>query len=238
MKLRKTIKIVLGLMVFITLPSLLLYGFAYFKYNDKIPEGKIGIEADALALKMQNALNIEAFHSTKHIEFTARKSRHYEWEKSKDICTIFWKEFKVELNLKNPDSSLAYIHSFIVTGNQKEDLTKKAKAYFQKDTFWLIAPYLAFDSDVERKLVTSENNTKSLLITHLENKDIPVKSYQWLLDSQGKPTAFKMWDSSLPIDGLTATWNDWTITESGAQLSTFHKILFFGIDLSNIIGTQ
>ena len=103
MSIKKALKIIIGAIVFISLPSLILYGFVYFKYSENIPHGEIGIEADALASKMQNALNIEAYKNTKYIEFTFMNRHHYEWEKSKNICTIYWKDFKVELNLQNED---------------------------------------------------------------------------------------------------------------------------------------
>jgi hypothetical protein len=47
-----------------------------------------------------------------------------------------------------------------------------------------------------------------------------------------------MWTSLLPIDGLEATWADWTTTESGAQLPTFHKMLVLGLEINHIKGTE
>ena len=47
-----------------------------------------------------------------------------------------------------------------------------------------------------------------------------------------------MWTSILPIKGLEASWTDWTITESGAKLPTLHKLLFIGIDITDIQGTK
>ena len=237
MKLKKAFKIIIGIVIFLTLPSLLLYGFAYFKYNEELPQGETGVEADALATKMQNALNINAYNHTQYIEFTTLSKRHYEWRKSKNICKIYWKDFKVELNLNYLDSSTAFIHSFKVTGDQREKLNKKAIKYFNKDIFWLTAPYKAFEKGVERKIVKTKDNKNALLITHPKEENIPVESYLWILDSSSKPTAFKMWDSSVLVNGIEASWSDWTTTESGAQLPTFHKMFLFGIDFENIIGT-
>ena len=64
MRLNKAFKVIIGIVILLTLPSLLLYGYAYFKYNEEIPQGETGIEADALAIKMQEALNIDAFNKT------------------------------------------------------------------------------------------------------------------------------------------------------------------------------
>lgn len=46
-----------------------------------------------------------------------------------------------------------------------------------------------------------------------------------------------MWTSILPIDGLEASWSDWIITESGAQLPKSHKLLFFTIDMGEVKGS-
>ena len=47
-----------------------------------------------------------------------------------------------------------------------------------------------------------------------------------------------MWTSILPIDGLEASWSDWTKTETGAQLPTFHKLLVIGLEIEAIEGTK
>ena len=46
-----------------------------------------------------------------------------------------------------------------------------------------------------------------------------------------------MWTSIIPIQGLEASWENWVTTESGTNLSTFHKLLFLGIDLEDVKGT-
>ena len=63
-KTKRVIKIVLGIIVFLTLPTLLLYGFVYFKYNEELPQGIQGEQADALAYKMLDALDYEAYKNT------------------------------------------------------------------------------------------------------------------------------------------------------------------------------
>ncbi|NNK83552.1 MAG: hypothetical protein HKO92_10555 [Flavobacteriaceae bacterium] len=234
MNFKKALKVLIGIVVFISLPSLLLFGYAYYKYHEDIPIGETGESADALANKMQNALNIEAFNNVNYISFTIRNKRHYEWIKDKNTCTVTWKDFKVELNLKNHDSSLAYMHSFKVILEEKNKLLNKALDYYQKDIFWLLAPYKAFDNGVKRGIVNNGKYSDALLITHPKSDNLPVESYLWILDENGKPEAMKMWGNSTPIDGIEASWNNWTTIESGAILPTFHKIFMFGIEISNI----
>lgn len=237
MKSKKIIKIITGVIVFLTLPSLLFFGFMYFKYNKDLPTGIQGEQADALAYKMLDALNYEAFKNTNYLEWTFKKRHHYKWKKNKDLCDVYWKEYKVSLDLKNPSQNKAYVHSFRVDSDLSEELIAKAIKYFNNDSFWLVAPYKVFDKGTERRLVTLDNNNSALLVTYTSGGSTPGDSYLWLLDDTGKPKAFKMWTSILPIDGLDATWTNWITTESDAQLPTFHKMFILGLEINHIKGT-
>jgi len=237
-KLKKIAKITTGALVFITVPSLLLFGFLYFKYNEDLPQGVQGVEADALAYNMLKSLNHEAYKQTTDIEWTFKNRHHYIWDKEHNICAVHWEDYKVVLHLDFPDRSKAYIHSFDVLDEQRDALVSKALKYFNNDSFWLVAPYKVFDPGVERSLVTLENGEQALLVTYTSGGSTPGDSYLWQFDPTGKPSSFKMWTSMLPIDGIEASWSDWTTTQTGAELPTFHKVLFLGLELKNIKGTR
>jgi len=238
MKYKKILKIIAGLVVFITLPSLLFIGFLYFKYNEDLPQGKQGVEAEILAVKMLDALSFEAYKKTNYIEWTFRNKHHYKWEKDKNICTVYWEDYKVVLHLNNPENSKVFVHNFSVKGDMEKELLKKAIDNFNNDSFWLVAPYKIYDLGTERRLVTLENGDKGLLITYTSGGTTPGDSYLWILDDKGKPKSFKMWTSILPLKGIEASWSDWITTESGAQLPTFHKFLFFGLQMGEVKGTN
>jgi hypothetical protein len=233
-KSKKILKIITGIIIFLTLPSVLFFGYVFFKYNEDLPYGIPGEKADALAQKMLNALNHEAFENTNYIEWDFKNRHHYEWHKNDNICDVYWNEFRVTLNLNNPDLDKVYVHSFKVENEMANKLKEKALNYFNNDSFWLTAPYTVFNEGVERKLV----DKNSFLVTYNSGGSTPGDSYLWELDSEGKPISFKIWASILPIDGLEATWTDWVTTESGALLPTFHKLLFFGLELEIVKGTK
>ncbi|MBT8393715.1 MAG: hypothetical protein KJN66_02585, partial [Bacteroidia bacterium] len=151
---------------------------------------------------------------------------------------VYWKEFKADLDLRNPEKSIAFAHNFKVQGNQAKKLIDKATSYFNNDSFWLVAPYKVFDEGTERRLVTSDTGEESLLVTYTSGGSTPGDSYLWILDQNHRPKSFKMWTSILPIDGLEASWEKWVVTESGANLSTFHKLLFLGIDINDLKGIE
>lgn len=231
MKLKKTFKIIGGIVVFFTLPTLLLFAFLYLRYNEPLPDGEQGKAADELAITMLEALDYQAFQNTNYIAWSFKNRHHYKWNKAENICEIRWKHVKVILNLNNIESSDVYVEDNIYNGQDKQKLISKAKDYFNNDSFWLVAPYKVFDKGVERRLVKTEDNNNALLVTYTSGGSTPGDSYLWHLDATGKPTHFQMWVSILPIGGLEASWNDWTTCETGLQLPTFHKMLILGIEL-------
>ncbi|MFK7783394.1 hypothetical protein [Psychroserpens sp.] len=233
-KLKKVFKIIGGLIVFFTLPTLLLFTFMYFKYNEDLPTGSEGKDADILATRMLNTLNHNAYNATDYIEFTFKKRHHYKWNKAENTCEVFWKNIKVNLDLSNSESSKVYINDSEHTAADTQNYIHKAKNYFNNDTFWLVAPYKVFDDGVERRIVKTENNKDALLVTYTSGGSTPGDSYLWHFDDSDKPKSFQMWVDILPINGLEASWTDWTTTETDAQLPTFHKLLFLGLEIENI----
>lgn len=236
-RLKKTLKIALGTIIFVTLPTFLFFGILYLKYNEDLPEGIPGEQADQLAQDLLNALNYDAYKNTDYLEWTFERRHHYKWDKSKNTCEVYWRNYNVHLNLDNPSQNKAYKDGQQTKGNTAIKLIDKAYSMFVNDSFWLVAPYKVFDPGTERRLVTLENGQEALLVTYTSGGVTPGDAYLWHLDANGKPTHFQMWVSVLPIDGLKATWDHWTTTDSGAVLPTFHKFMIFGIEITDIVGT-
>ena len=237
-KLKKILKIIGGIIIFFTLPTLLLFGFMYLKYNEDLPTGQQGNAANQLATKMLKALNEEAYLNTDYLEWTFKGRHHYKWYKSDNNCEVSWDQITVILDLKNRDNSKVFVAKQDYNGIEKNDYITKAEGYFNNDSFWLVAPYKVFDAGVERRIVTTKNNKDALLVTYTSGGSTPGDSYLWHLDAEGKPKSFQMWVDILPIKGLEATWENWLITESGAQLPTFHKFLFLGIEMDTVTGLK
>ncbi|WAC02198.1 VWA domain-containing protein [Lacinutrix neustonica] len=232
--LKRILKISIGIIIFFTLPTVLLYGFLYFKYNEALPVGTQGKEADALAVKMLNALDYDAYKATDYIEWTFKKRHHYKWNKTKNTCEVYWKNYKVLLDLNKQSESVAFQDDIKIESEKQQQTIQKAINYFNNDSFWLVAPYKVFDTGVERTLITLNDDEKALLITYTSGGSTPGDSYLWHLEETGRPTSFQMWVDILPINGLEATWSDWTTTSTGAILPTFHKLLFTGLEMEGI----
>lgn len=208
----------------------------YFKYNEDLPTGPQGAEADQLASQMLKALNEKAYANTDYLEWTFNGSHHYKWYKTDHTCEVSWKSFTVILDLDNQTNSEVFVAEQEYNGIEKQKYIDKATNYFNNDSFWLVAPYKVFDPGTERRFITTENDKKALLVTYTSGGSTPGDSYLWHLDDSGTPKSFQMWVNIIPIDGLEATWENWISTESGATLPTLHKFLFLGIELENVKG--
>lgn len=237
-KLKRILKIIGGVIIFFTLPTLLLFGFMYFKYNEDLPSGKQGIEADQLASQMLEALDEAAYINTDYLEWTFKGSHHYKWYKSDNTCEVSWDNFTVILDLQNRDNSKVFVAKQEYNGVEKLDYILKAEGYFNNDSFWLVAPYKVFDKGVERRLVKTEDNKDALLVTYTSGGTTPGDSYLWHFNDTGKPKSFQMWVDIIPIEGIEATWENWITTDSGAQFPTFHKLLFLGLEMGNVKGLK
>lgn len=218
---KKIIK-ALGIGIGIILLAVVLYIVAI---NESLPEGKPSKEGDALAQKMLTALNHEAYQRTRFLEWSYQGGKnHYKWDKTMGRCTVNWGAYEVRLNLVRPEKSKAYKNGRLLESSDKSEAIEKALAYFNNDSFWLVAPYKVFDKGTTRSIVELENGDQGLLVTYSSGGTTPGDSYVWQLNPDGFPNSYKMWVNILPIGGLEASWDDWMVVESGAFLPKGHKL--------------
>ncbi|MCP4976177.1 MAG: hypothetical protein GY931_08455 [Maribacter sp.] len=231
---RILIKIVLVMLILAIVASIAVYSI----YNESLPTGKSGPQADALAQKMLNSVNVEAFKNTRYLEWTFRNGKHtYKWDKTLGKVKVSWDDITVNLILQNPNKSYVFQDAIIVKNDkQREKAIEKAIKLFNNDSFWLIAPFKIFDKGVERSLVKLEDGTNGLLVTYTSGGSTPGDSYLWKLQPNGFPESFKMWVQIIPIGGLEATWDDWQITQSGAFLPKTHVVGPMKLDMGIVRG--
>ncbi|QKX06489.1 hypothetical protein HN014_16730 [Aquimarina sp. TRL1] len=209
-------------------------GIIYVSLHKKIPEGTPGNEADTIAIKIQDAVHHTAYLNTDYIQWTFLNKHHYLWNKKMNIVDVRWGDYEVNLHLNNLKKSTVFENNIPFTSLIKEEILQKALTYFYNDSFWIVAPHKLFDEGTTRKVVSLENGSKGLLVTYTAGGLTPGDSYLWKYNDAYLPTSFIMWASILPIGGIEATWENWTYTDSGAYFSSTHKILGFGIPISNL----
>jgi len=202
--------------------AFLLLG-AYFFLNEKLPAGENPAKADALATKMQTALNKAAWDSTNVVSWDFSGRHKYVWDKKNEMVQVTWGENKVLLNLKEWNKGKAFKNDKEITDSQLDVLRGQAWSFFCNDSFWLIAPFKVFDEGTTRNIVKT-GDSEALLISYASGGVTPGDSYLWFLDESGVPQKYKMWVKIIPIGGVEATWEQWTKTKTSVSVATQHKL--------------
>lgn len=227
--LRRIGRVILGVLLLL----ILAFGVLYFIYNEQLPEGTTGPQADLLAQKMLKAINEDAYNNTRYLEWSFIDGAHqYKWDKENGKVDVKWDDYTVKLNLNNTSNSIVNKEGTTLSAKESRDLTNTAWDYFNNDSFWLVAPFKVFDKGTTRSIVTLDDGSEGLLVTYSSGGTTPGDSYLWKLQTNGFPESFQMWAGVIPIGGVEATWDDWQVMESGVFLPTSHKMgpvtLFIG----------
>jgi hypothetical protein len=198
--------------------------------SEPLPTGLTGPQADALAMKIEQTLGKSAYDNLSQIKFSFR-NHHYNWLKMENKVIVTWDEYTVHLDLNN--TSVSEVLPSNLSVEAKSKLVRQATAFFYNDSYWLVAPFKFFDPGVERRLVKLDEAADALLITHTSGGVTPGDSYLWIVDQNGRPTSFKLWVSIIPIKGISASWEGWTMA-SCVQFSTQHKLGPLAIEITGL----
>jgi len=214
-KILKWLAIILGLM-------LVIFGVLFLIYNEPLPEGKKGPEAEALAQKMLQAVDKEAWDSTAVVQWSFAGMHSYLWDKERNYAQITWGDKKVLMELDEV-SGKAYKEGVEQTDKAANKLIQQAWGFWCNDSFWFNAVVKCFDPGTSRSIVKLEDGTDGLMISYDSGGVTPGDSYLWVLDENGRPKSWKMWVNIIPIGGVEATWEDWVELSTGAQVAGLHK---------------
>lgn len=199
--------------------------------SEPLPEGKSGNEADQMALDMMQSLNKDAWKRTETVSWTFKGIHNYQWNIPNHQVIVKWDDYMINLDHSTATGEL------LEPKNDKniDELIKNSWDYFNNDSFWLCAPFKAFDNGTERSIVTLEDGRKGLMVAYSSGGSTPGDSYVWILGEDNKPISIKMWVSIIPIGGIEFTWENYTQLKSGAWIAQDHWLYGkINIDLSNI----
>lgn len=229
---KKVALIILGIL------GLLIVGTGVFMYfqNEPRPEGKIGPEADRMAVDMMQAVNSEAWDSLAYISWSFPGGHDYVWNKTKDMVKVSWNDNTVILNTKEIDGK-AYENGQLVDGSENDELIQTAWSYFCNDSWWLNPTVKANDPGTERSIVTLEDSRKGLMVTYSSGGVTPGDAYVYVLDENNRPSSYLMWVSIIPVGGLEFSFDEWTELPGGALIATAYGSAM-KLEISNIKAGQ
>jgi len=214
---------------------LILGVIGFVMNNESLPEGQTGPQAEALAQKMVDRLNINAWDTLNYASWSFMDQHHYIWNKKENDAVISWADNKVVLDLDEVAGTVLVGGKVVADSDQQAKLISEAWGYWCNDSFWFGAPYKVFDKGTERSIVKTDQGEDALLISYKGGGVTPGDSYMWLLDETGMPYAYKMWVKILPLGGIEAKWSDWQELPGGAMIAQNHSIAdMMNVKLTNI----
>ncbi len=197
------------------------------------PTGEPGPAADALAREIQASVALDAWEKTGAVQWGFGGRQQHLWDKQRMLARVSWGEHRVWLDLGTREG-VAQTAGERVEGEVARALLDQAYAHWANDSFWLNPFGKLFDDGTTRAIVKTDDG-EGLLISYGSGGVTPGDAYLWIRGDDGKPKAWKMWVSIIPIGGLLATWENWITTESGAAISTRHSIGgFLPLELTDV----
>lgn len=199
------------------------------------PAGRPGPAADALARRIESAVNVAAWEQTGAVSWRF-PGRHHLWDRRRHLHRIRYEDgAEAFMDLTTKTGVVLQAGDRLPAAEESARL-HKAWQHYINDQFWLNPFATLFAPGVQRALVPGDDGTESLLITFTQGGATPGDSYLLSVDAQGLPTAWKMWVSILPIGGVPASWEDWLVLPSGARISQTHRIGPVELSLTEIEG--
>lgn len=194
---------------------------AWALYRHPMPATTAG-DADALARRMLAAVDADAWARTGAVRWTFFNGDRHLWDRARGFERYEHGDTRVLLDV-GTRRGLAWEGSRPLRGAELDRALDTAWRRWINDSFWLNPVVKAFDDGVTRA-VARVDGRDALLLRYRSGGVTPGDSYLWLLDEGGRPRAWRMWVSILPIAGLEASWEGWTRLSTGALVSTAHQM--------------
>jgi hypothetical protein len=211
---------------------------AFLLVNESEPEGKTGPQADRLAERMLEAMDVAAWDTTRYVQWTFVNNNRYLWDKVTNKVVVASGSDSVILDANTVTGRAFGSNGAPLEGADMEASVAVAWRNFCNDGFWLYAPFKVFDPGTVRSIVTLEDGSEALKVTYMEGGVTPGDSYLWILDADHRPKAWKMWVKILPVGGVEFSWDGWQQIPTGAWLSTMHASPVFDIAIKDVGAAQ
>lgn len=195
-----------------------------------IPNARPGKEAEKLANRMFEAVNLQAWNkNTASVSWVFMEKHSFFWDKNRGYVQVAWDDYKVQYNKKN-FRGIAFEKDVLINDPQKnKELIRQANEYFVNDAFWLNPLFHIQSPGTELKWVQ-----EGQLLVHFTSGGVtPGDTYLFFIDNNGLVKKMQMWVSAIPIKGVSAEFSNYITTATGVRCATNYEFLI-DIQISNI----
>lgn len=197
-------------------------GTLWWTLSHALPTGETGAAADALAQTIEQAVALEAWKDTGAVRWSFAGSAHL-WDRDRELYRLERGDRVVLLNLRNHEGR-AWSSGNELTGSARQDALEGAFATWCNDAFWLNPLEKFRDPGTTLSSVDLPGDQDGLLVHFSGGGVTPGDSYLWLPGEEGRPSAWRMWVSIIPIPGIETSWEGWKQLSTGAWVSTRHVL--------------
>jgi hypothetical protein len=223
---------VLGVLV--ALLAALVAG-AWLFYRHPMPAAAHG-DGDALARRMLAAVHADDWARTGAVRWTFFNGDRHLWDRIRSLDRFEHGDLRVLIDLDTRRGA-AWRGARALSGAELDAALDTAWRRWINDSFWLNPVVKAFDEGVSRSVVRVEGRD-ALLLRYRSGGVTPGDSYLWLLDEDGRPRAWRMWVSIIPVGGMEASWEGWTRLSTGALVATRHTLGPRRMELRDVAGAE
>lgn len=203
-----------------------------------LPVGAPGPAAEALADALLSAVNAEAWARTGAVRWRMSGKEHL-WDRRRSLARVRNGDREALFDLGTAQGR-AFDGGRELSGRAARKAVEKGYAAWVNDAFWLAAPTKIRDEGTVRSLVSTPDGD-ALLVSYSAGGLTPGDAYLWHLDATGRPTAWSLWVSILPIGGLRVSFEGWQTLSTGALVSTEHRLegrLNLSFSLTDVEGAE
>jgi hypothetical protein len=213
----------------VTIAAVLIAGWVA---SEPRPTGTPGPEADALARRIEAAIDKAAWDEVGAVAWKSSHRYDHLWDRQRKLARVRWDDIEVLLDL-GKEKALVLRGGVEVRGRERTTLIEKAHRRWNNDSFWLNPLAKMFDDGSERAIVKTKDGRDALLVSYGAGGFTPGDAYLWIVGEDDLPRAWKLWVSAFPIGGTEVSWSGWITLDNGARISTRHEGLIW-VDIDDV----
>jgi hypothetical protein len=208
----------------------------WLSLHHTLPDGETGAAAESLARNIEQAVDLAAWEDTGAVRWSFAGSAHL-WDRDRELYRLERGDRVVLLNLRNREGR-AWSNGKELTGPARQDALEAAWSTWCNDAFWLNPLEKLRDPGTTLKSVDLPGEQGGLLVHFSGGGVTPGDSYLWIPGEGGRPMAWRMWVSIIPIQGIETSWEGWRQLDTGAWVSTEHALGPLTLTVDDVRGAR